>query len=29
MCYCLFDAEVPEGIVLEYFMKYLSPVEEE
>ena len=29
MCYCLFDAEVPEGIVLESFMKYLSPVEEE
>ncbi|PFX23934.1 hypothetical protein AWC38_SpisGene11474 [Stylophora pistillata] len=29
MCYCLFDAEVPEGIVLESFIKYLSPVEEE
>ena len=28
-CYCLFDVEVPEGIVLESFMKYLSPVEEE
>ncbi|PFX27866.1 hypothetical protein AWC38_SpisGene7419 [Stylophora pistillata] len=29
MCYCLFDAEVPEGIVLESFMKYLSLFEEE
>lgn len=29
MCYCLFDAEVPDSILLESFMKYLSPVEEE
>ncbi|XP_022806613.1 uncharacterized protein LOC111343696 [Stylophora pistillata] len=29
MCHCLFDAEVPEGILLESFMKYLSPVEED
>ena len=29
ICYCLFDAEVPESILLESFLKYLSPVEED
>lgn len=29
ICYCLFDAEVPESILLESFMKYLSAVEED
>ena len=29
ICYCLFDAEVPESILMESFMKYLSPVEED
>ncbi|XP_067026126.1 uncharacterized protein [Acropora muricata] len=29
ICYCLFGAEVPESILLESFMKYLSPVEED
>ena len=29
ICYCLFDAEVPEIILLESFLKYLSPVEED
>ena len=26
MCYCLFDAEVPDSFLLESFIKYLSPV---
>ena len=29
ICHCLFDAEVPENILMESFMKYLSPVEED
>ena len=29
ICYCLFDTEVPESILMESFMKYLSPVEED
>ena len=29
MWYCLFDAEVPKSILLESFIEYLSPVEEE
>ena len=30
ICYCLFDAEVPENILMvQSFMKYLSPVEED
>ena len=29
ICYCLFDTEVPESILIESFMKYLSPVEED
>ena len=29
MCYCIFYAEVREGVVLESFMKYLSPVDEQ
>lgn len=29
MCYCLFGTEVPESILLDSFMKYLSPIEEE
>ena len=29
ICYCLFDTEVPDSILLDSFMKYLSPIEEE
>ena len=29
LCHCLFDAEVPDSVLLESFIKYLSPVEEE
>ena len=29
MSYCLFDTEVPDNILLDSFMKYLSPTEEE
>lgn len=29
LCYCLFDAEVPDNVLLESFIKYLSLVEEE
>ena len=28
-CFCFFDAEVPENILFESFMKYLLPVEED
>ena len=28
MCYCLFDGEVPDSVLLESFIKYLSSVRE-